>query len=1109
MSWSSDEPPIDLVASNDLAFAVRDPSPVSAGHTTIAPHREISSWWEATQEERSALLALVDQVTAALAASHRPDGFNVGFDTGEAAGQTAARLHLHVIPRYAAHGSTTGGGMRNVVPRDGTTDGGLRREPLLHTPRNDQFFHALTRALADPALDRIDLIVSFVMRSGVGLLGERIDEALARGAHVRLITSDYLGITNPAALGFFVDRIGIDANRGRLEVRVFSGGGTSFHPKAYIFSAAATGAGIAFVGSSNMSESGLRKGVEWNLRADEPAHLIAEFDRVWSDDRCVPLDEAWLAEYTSRRPVMRTPPLNTASPSTEIEDEEPDDAPLEPWGVQREALAALEATRAQGHEAGLVVMATGLGKTWLAAFDSTRPAFRRVLFVAHREEILTQARDVFRRIRPGARLSMFIGDEKATSGEIVFASVQSLQRNITSFAPNDFDYIVVDEFHHAAAPTYRRVIGHFQPKFLLGLTATPDRADAADLLALCDDNLVYECGLIAGINSGLLSPFRYRAIRDAADYEHIPWRSGRFDVEELSTRLETAQRAEQVFDEWSELGGSTRRTIGFCCSISHAEYMAEYFRAHGVAAAAIHSGDSSAPRRATLDDFEAGTIPVLFVVDLFNEGLDVPTIDAVLLLRPTESPIVFFQQIGRGLRRVEGKSHLDVIDLVGNHRSFLLKARLLAELAGRRAVTDREAVDFTKQSDAELPAGCSIIVDTEVVDLLQSLLGSPSRTDKLAELARVWAEEHEGQRPSALELALRSNSTHDVKQSGGWFGFLGSIDLLSEDELAVLALAHEFLLDVEHGAYTKCFKLVTLQAITSRDSWPEPVPLEELYGETRRIMFRDPRLTADLNDAISNFADPWDPTPQEWARYWRRNPIAAGLGEGSRRSTPFFASDGATLTLTFDVPQPLKPMFAAMVSELVEYRLYRYLLSRSRRTSGERRKPRQDDGREINAAFVVDSVLGRPVSVLFESAGGNAGGKNLRNPDYVAGVDFVLERLQALSVTILDAYVDSGRVQDLPIPDRRLRAGDSATFPVALDGATRLEDLRKSLLRSMRTIGRAPNAKESGGNNRKAMRVTLTGVGNCDPAVFADYLAGSIPLRELRLVTTRAAEHSA
>lgn len=278
-----------------------------------------------------------------------------------------------------------------------------------------------------------------------------------------------------------------------------------------------------------------------------------------------------------------------------------------PTDIQVEALAALRATRAAGHRAGLVVMATGLGKTWLAAFDNARfqeptagrepvpQEATRTLFVAHREEILRQNRDVFRKVRPAADLGLFHGDEKRPDAEVVFASIQTLARRLGEFDPEAFDYIVVDEFHHAAARSYQKLLDHFEPKFLLGLTATPDRMDGADLLALCGDNLVFECGLVEGIDRSALVPFHYWGIKDVADFEPIPWRNGRFDPVALTRAVETLQRAQQTFDEWRAKCGD--RTIGFCVSITHADFIADFFRDRGVAAVAVHSGPSSSDRR--------------------------------------------------------------------------------------------------------------------------------------------------------------------------------------------------------------------------------------------------------------------------------------------------------------------------------------------------------------------------------------------------------------------------------------------------------------------------------------------------------------------------------
>jgi hypothetical protein len=296
----------------------------------------------------------------------------------------------------------------------------------------------------------------------------------------------------------------------------------------------------------------------------------------------------------------------------------------EPHEVQREALAALRATRAGGNTAGLVVLATGLGKTWLSAFDSDQPQFRRLLFVAHREEILEQAWATYRLIRPQARAGFYNGTEKVPDADVLFASVQTLSRlqHLRNFAPDAFDYIVIDEFHHAVAGTYQRLLDHFTPRFLLGLTATPERMDGGDLLALCQENLVYRCDLADGIRRGLLSPFRYFGVPDEVDYRNIPWRSTRFDEQALTDAVATNSRAANVLEQYRKRAG--RRALAFCCSLRHADFMADYFRRQGVRAVAVHSGGSSAARAASLEQLEAGELDVVCAVDMFNEGVDLP-----------------------------------------------------------------------------------------------------------------------------------------------------------------------------------------------------------------------------------------------------------------------------------------------------------------------------------------------------------------------------------------------------------------------------------------------------------------------------------------------------
>ncbi len=1098
--------PEHWLASNQYAFAIRDRFPVSPGHALIVPRREIASWWDASTEEQHAMLDLLDVVKMRLEAEHSPHGFNVGFNAGEAAGQTIDHLHLHVIPRFSGDVDDPRGGIRHVIPKAGNylvETPQSQRTAALVTPFSGGLRLQLVRAFIRTDLDRIDLLVSFIMQSGIRVIAPHLDEAIARGANVRILTTDYLQITDPSALGMLLDRAGEHDN---VQLRVFSEAGLSFHPKAYIFSSSSSAAGLAFVGSSNLSRSGIETGIEWNLETSNLRPIQDEFERLWVDDRSRTIDHAWLRSYEDSRQDSQQASEVVQQPPSAPTDEEiiarantgsEEDATPKPWSVQDAALSALASTRIEQYEAGLVVMATGLGKTWLAAFDSTRPQFRRVLFIAHREEILKQARDIFRQLRPSSHLSMFLGREQDTEGDVVFAGVQLLSQRLDQFDPDAFDYIIVDEFHHAAAPTYRRVISHFRPSFLLGLTATPNRADSADLLALCADNLVYECDMGEGIRLGLLSPFRYRAIPDVADYEHIPWRSGRFDPTALTNEIATERRARQVYDEWLSADGPKSRAIAFCASVVHADFMAAYFRQRGTAAVAVHSSPTSSPREDSLQQLANGTTPILFTVDLFNEGVDVPQIDLILMLRPTESDIVFTQQLGRGLRRADNKSQLNVIDLVGNHRSFLRKARLLASLAGLSNATQREFVDYLAQNRASLsegdslPEGCSIILDPEVIDLLTALIGRPTNEDRLVSLIREWAQEHDGQRPTALELATLTQSSLSVKKNPGWFGLLDELGLLPDEEAAVLREAGDLLTFIESGSYTKSYKLVTLQALLQLNQLRTVASVSDIAQTSRWFLFRDSSLRADLSDAQTAFVDPMRPTALEWLAYWKKNPIAA-LTNGKTESGPFFAVHDDRWMPLFTLSDHLGPTFDAMVGELVDYQLWRYVSRRSARLTAESRKPTVD-GQELDATFTVESSGGVASSIVIESAGGTRNTPKARNPDYVAGFDRVLLRLAQTGFSLADAHIDTGASKHLTLAERRLDPGEGRDFPIELGAEQDLVGLRKALLQAMARVGRSPGAKGSSGNQRKRTRLVISSDNPWEAKPLAQEIAGTGP----------------
>jgi len=338
---------------------------------------------------------------------------------------------------------------------------------------------------------------------------------------------------------------------------------------------------------------------------------------------------------------------------------------LEPHAIQEEALAALGAMRAAGKRKGLVVLATGLGKTFLSAFDAKRVG-GRVLFVVHNNPILEQAKAAYSRVMPDASTGILNFSARETDADIVFANINSLRGRKHVFAPDTFRYIVFDEFHHGTAPSYQGVLDYFKPVFLLGMTATPERTDRESILRLVGNNLVYEMRQRDAIRRGFLTPFAYFGLTDNIDYSGIQHNGFRYTVSDLNKSLLVPRRDEAVLQRYRDLAGD-RKTIGFCVSIEHAERSAKHFQQHGVAACAIHSRLDAEERAKRVRDFRQGTLRVAFARDIFNEGVDFPDVGALLFMRPTESKIIFTQQLGRGLRLSPGKGGVVVLDFIGNY----------------------------------------------------------------------------------------------------------------------------------------------------------------------------------------------------------------------------------------------------------------------------------------------------------------------------------------------------------------------------------------------------------------------------------------------------------
>jgi superfamily II DNA or RNA helicase len=588
-----------------------------------------------------------------------------------------------------------------------------------------------------------------------------------------------------------------------------------------------------------------------------------------------------------------------------------------PHEIQIEALNALQATRTVGNSAGLVVLATGLGKTWLSAFDTNRTEYQRVLFVAHREEILSQARETYWRIRPTSRLGFYTGTEKIAEADILFASIQTLGRpqHLQNFAFDWFDYIVVDEFHHAAASTYRRLLDHFTPKFLLGLTATPERTDGGDLLALCQENLVYRCDMAQGIQWGRLCPFHYFGVPDEVDYRNIPWRSSRFDEEALTAAVATESRARNVLEQYRKWAG--KRTLAFCCSQRHADFMASYFCAQGLRAVAVHSGPGSAARETSLVQLEAGNLDILCAVDMFNEGVDLPQVDTVMMLRPTESSIVWLQQFGRGLRTARGKDHLTVIDYVGNHRSFLIKVRTLFGL-GQGYDEIARILDQVSASQVTLPPGCEVTYDLVTVDVLRSLL--PAHVTERAKYEAYYDDfkERHDRRPLAIEAFHDGCNLRTIRQmAGSWLAFVNSRGDLTAGEQQLLQDHGTFLNILEVTPMARSFKMLTLEAMIVRDAFPGAIGILDLTAEFTRLAGRSARLKADVGVSLEDST--------QMRGYLEKNPIAAWTGGKGTGGKPYFVYEMDVFRTIFDVCGELREEFKELAREILDWRLAEYL----------------------------------------------------------------------------------------------------------------------------------------------------------------------------------------
>lgn len=785
--------------------------------------------------------------------------------------------------------------------------------------------------------DSVDIIVSFLMESGVKMLLEELENALKRGARIRILTGNYLGITQPSALYLIKRKLG-----NRVDLRFYNEKDRSFHPKSYIFHYADYSE--LYIGSSNISRSALTSGIEWNYRFSNKKDQknYEKFFRTFEDlfeNHSIEIDDEELKRYSKN---WHRPAVSKDLDKYDVLEAESDDTKVhilyEPRGAQIEALCALEDTRAEGAKRALISAATGVGKTYLAAFDSKE--YERVLFVAHREEILNQAAISFKNVRNSDDYGFFNGNDKCTDKAVIFASVSTLGRleylNEQYFAPDYFSYLVIDEFHHAVNDQYKRIVEYFKPQFLLGLTATPERMDGRNIFEICDYNVPYEISLKEAINKGMLVPFHYYGIYDDTDYAGLHIVRGKYDEKELNERyIGNVHRHDLIYKYYSKY--SSKRALGFCCSRAHAEEMAREFCKRGVPSVAVYSnaiGEFSEERSTAIEKLKKGEIKVIFSVDMFNEGVDITSVDMVLFLRPTESPIVFLQQLGRGLRKSKGKEYLNVLDFIGNYE----KAGRVRFLLTGKTLSEKE--QYNPADRSSFPDDCLIDFDVKLIDLFAEMDKKHLKVKEQIRNEFFRIKDLLEKTPSRIELftyidddvyqmAITHSKDNPFKR---YLEYLKELnELTAEEELVYQGIGREFINLIENTNMSKVYKMPVLMAFYNHGNICMTVTEEQLLTSWKEF-FSIGTNWKDLEAGITY--EKYQAIPdKEHMKKILQMPVHF-LQESGKGF--FVKQDGAALALREDLHDVISSSaFAEQMKDVIEYRAMDYYKRRYREKAAE------------------------------------------------------------------------------------------------------------------------------------------------------------------------------
>ncbi len=798
--------------------------------------------------------------------------------------------------------------------------------------------------------DALYIASAFYSRSMLNLLLDPFLKFIQRGGELKLLTSIMGNFNNPADLKHLSTQL------TDIKVKVFyplnefgkadfNQAPPPFHVKSFLFTKA-TGQHALIVGSSNLTESGLSRNHEWNYFSNSEPNLVLkdklsafqyalqEYNQYWQQ-ASIPVDDDFIAAYLPR--WQKAHELRT---KVRHEMAITFNTTIEPRPAQIKALSALEDRRAKGINKTTVIAATGLGKTYLAAFDFKQSGMQSLLFIAHRENILINALETFREVTQDPNFgSLLSGNQKANSASpCLFAMVQTLSQTDTlaQYAETAFDYIVIDEFHHAEASSYQRLLDKFKPKFLLGLTATPERMDGRDVLKICDYDVAFETRLFDAINNRWLVPFQYFAIHDPSDYKSLRWTSRGYIEAELDELLINDTRAELIFNNLIKFLPATGKikALAFCASKSHAEYMNKQFN-HlgaklGIKSVCLLGKDSIEDRTTAIQQLqdEQHDLQIICSVDIFGEGIDIPAVSHVLFLRPTQSFTVFLQQLGRGLRQLPDKDYLVALDFVGNFKNSYV-ARLA--INGYTSITEYKQQTKNNVPQKPLPNACYISVDIQVQRIwdkeIKHILKPSNKFEALQDMYRDMRGNLEDS-PALMDF-FANPASHDPsvyikekKFGGNWLRVKATMEDLTAYEAGLLNTpAERFLQHIESElSPTKSYKMVVLKTLLGLNDTHWPVA-DIAEGFLQYYLSNQDRL-ADW-DELAKATDPKQFALSKVIRHLITMPLDKMTNTGGE----FFTLDKTKQTFSIQAAYEAywqQPEFKTLLADRVDFALSKY-----------------------------------------------------------------------------------------------------------------------------------------------------------------------------------------